>query len=173
MIGQDRRDILHFLYQKENMTYRQPAPIENFEAAKFSKKIGKQIELVDGKLLLAKERMGKCLEEEYHKQYRRINYLERYRLWLEECLQDLDDIHKGVPWKHETKCGSIWGRRVSPDWYEWEDPSIEKVPEPYVVRKGDDNVKKEKPTREIRQVSKQEALSCLGYSQEFIEALRL
>lgn len=163
------------------MTYRHSSPIENFEAEKFSKKIRKQIELVEGKLLLTKKRIEKGLdEEEHHKQYRRTNYLERYMLWLEDCIQDLDDIQKGVPWKYNKKCGSIWARGVSPGWYEWKDPSIKEAPKEdiqvrYVVRESEESSDEEEqtPQRSIRNVSKQEALLCLGYSPEFVAALNL
>ncbi|AEA06952.1 conserved hypothetical protein [Lausannevirus] len=169
------------------MSYRSSVAIENFEAEKFAKKIRKQVELVEGKILLAKKRMETYSEEEeHHKQYRRVNYLERYKLWLEECIQDLDDIHKGVPWKHIEKCGSLWRRSVSSDWYEWKDPKTKEEPkEPAVYctikqvaeedssseEESDDEIRE--PQREIRNVSKQEALLCLGYTPEFIAALNL
>ncbi|AQQ73944.1 hypothetical protein [Kurlavirus BKC-1] len=161
------------------MAYCRSTPIENFEAEKFTKKIRKQIELVEGKLLLAKERMKTGSdEEEHHKQYRRTNYLERYKLWLEDCIQDLDDIQKGVPWKYNDKCGSIWARRVSSGWYEWKDPSIKEAPKEdiqvrHVVRESEESSDEEvqTPQRSIRNVSKQEALLCLGYSPEFVAAL--
>lgn len=156
------------------MSYRHSVPIENFEAEKFSKKFRKQIELVEGKLLLAKKRMESGLdEEEHHKQYRRTNYLERYMLWLEDCIQDLDDIQKGVPWKYNDKCGNIWARRVSPGWYEWKDPSIKEAPKENVKVRCVTKEESQGTQRSIRNVSKQEALLCLGYSPGFVAILKL
>ncbi|BAU80311.1 hypothetical protein A9K97_gp040 [Tokyovirus A1] len=68
-------------------------PIENFEAEKFKKKVNKELEKVAYKLHKTRKLCRSNLEsEENDKQYRRKKYLKRYRSWLNECLQDLDDI---------------------------------------------------------------------------------
>lgn len=81
--------------------YSSPPLIENFEADQFNAKIHKELEKVEAKLYKTGKLLVSNLEyEEHNKQYRRKNYLERYRLWLEECVQDLDDIHRGIIWKY-------------------------------------------------------------------------
>lgn len=169
--------------QTKKMTYWSSQPIENFEAEEFKKKIDKELEKVAYKLHKTRKSLKTGLDEElHHKQHRRRNFLKRYRLWLNECLQDLDDIHKGITWKYEYKPNGQH-RQQSRHWYEWREPGTEqelparkilkvKTPEKRAVCKKEE-VQETLPCSGIRKCSKRDALLALGYDESLVSALGL
>lgn len=157
--------------------------LENDDALLFRKTIKKRLERVEGRLYQTeKELAGSLKYEEHSKVWRRKNHLERFSAWLRDCLQDLDDIHKGTPWKYPLKVGMMY-REQSPEWYEWKDPKERNTPpkrvEPNIVPKEErqtekeSTVEKEQRKRRIRKATKEEALLSLGYDPSFISALGL
>lgn len=158
--------------------YSSPAPIENFEALEFKNTIEKQMEKIEAKLYANKKAFkNKSISyDEHNVLFRRKNYLKRMRSWLEDCLQDLDDIHKGVPWKHIEKVGYL-SREKSPDWYEWRDPKEERPKKEVAIPVGHKKTEQKEeipgPSRCMKKVSKAEALAAMGYDENFIAALGL
>ncbi|AMQ10578.1 hypothetical protein [Brazilian marseillevirus] len=156
--------------------------LENDDALLFRGTIEKQLERIEGRLYRVEKELEKNLEyEEHNKVWRRKKHLERFSNWLRDSLQDLDDIHKGVPWKHSLKVGMM-NRERSTSWYEWKDPKERVVPQkielPVVSKKEsqpekESTVEKEQNKRRIRGQTKEEALHSLGYDPSFISALGL
>ncbi|ALX27666.1 hypothetical protein GMAR_ORF292 [Golden Marseillevirus] len=152
-----------FIYQ---MYYNPLDELENDDALLFSKKIRKHLEKVQGRLYVVEKELSKSKEDDEHqKLWRRKNHLERFSDWLESCIQDLDDIHKGVPWKYPNK----HSKTQADEWYEWKPLSERSKPaELTYLTPVKSKVSGEGQKLMIRQVSKKEALLSMGYSPEMV-----
>nr|WQM87012.1 hypothetical protein [Marseillevirus cajuinensis] len=153
--------------------------LENEDALVFRKTIQKQLERIEGRLYQTEKELSKNMEyKEHNKVYRRKNHLEHFGAWLRDCLQDLDDIHKGVPWKYPLKVGMM-NREQNPRWYEWKDPKDRVLPPPPKMeipkKKSTEDLvdNEERPVRGIWKASKGEALLALGYDPNLVAALGL